>query len=462
VRFSLHYSCGQMTAGDSTGDGTGLRFAWRTALSWVGAVVLFVGLFTLLHVTAGTGGLATGIAVALLLTWVRVWKHERTYRRQLWIAVLGLAAVTVVWDGSTFGRYVLTDNGDTATQRVTTWGRDHGLGRIIDQLELWTYSDPPAAVPAEELELAVTTTSTVATSTTESAVTTTTIYTPASPAPLAPVLSRPLVGEGQWLPVMQANGVDVMWATSLRPLRSSPSVVATIVQIDQTYLRTGMFNGREVPGGDWIRDDSVPGDLLPSLLAVMNGGFRLEHTYGGYMTEGRVVQELIPGRGTVAISRDGRMTIGELGRDVFDDGTWQTLRQNLVLIVDNGQSGVERARRERVFWGAFSSGEIYVNRSAVCEMSDGRLTYVMAGLLDAPQLAEVLISIGCWRAVQLDINGSWPSFVLFGHGEGGTLQPVAVDRRMSSDPMRYVTGSSKEFFAFFDAELVPDLSVLDG
>lgn len=443
-----------------------LRTHWRAVLSWIVGAAWFTLVFRVLHLTAGWGGLTLGVLLALGVTWAMVWRGDPGRRRQLWIAAWTLTVVTFVWDGFTFTRYVLKDNGDTATQRMTTWGRDHGLGRAIDWMETVVYNDPPSKKPADELTLAVTTLAPDDTDTTDAttgsdAVTSTTIYTPPAPDPLPTSFVPALPGEGQWLAVGRANGLDAMWATSLRPLADTGGIVATVVVIDQTYLRVGMFNGRETPGGSWVRDDHVPPELWPALVGAMNGGFRLEHSYGGYMAEGRVVQKLIPGRATLAITREGKLVIGELGRDIIDDGSWQSLRQNLVLMVDGGQSGIDNGKRQHVYWGAHSSGEIFVNRSAVCELKDGRIGYVMAGKLNAPQLAQILINVGCMKAVQLDINGSWPNFALFGHNPDGSLSAVTVDHRMSSDPMRYVKASSREFFAFFDASLVPAQSVLD-
>ncbi len=440
---------------------------WWPAVSWVLAVVLFTLAVSLLLATAGVGGLAAGLVVAFGLTWAKAWRREVRLRRQLRIALAGITLVGAIWDGYSFVRYVTTYNGDSLSQRASTWGRDHGLSPIIDWLESNVYDEPPSRAPAEELSLAVTTTTAPPTPSTEPTdttdlVTTTTIFRPPAPAPLATRFDPPLAGEGQWIPVAQASGTDAMWATSVRPLADYGGVVASVVVIDQTYLRAGLFNGNEQPRGDWQRDDHVPAELIPALTAAMNGGFRLEHSYGGYVTEGVVVQELVPGRATIGIDREGKITIGELGRDLFDDGSWLTLRQNIILMVDGGQSQVARSRQARVTWGAHATGDLFVNRSALCMLTDGRLAYVMAGKVNPTQMAEVLIGIGCDKAIQLDINAQWPNFTVFPHAADGTVVPFAVDRRMNSDGMRYIKRASKEFFAFFDATLVPAASVLDA
>jgi hypothetical protein len=238
-------------------------------------------------------------------------------------------------------------------------------------------------------------------------------------------------------------------------------VVGTVVVIDQTYLRAGMFNGSEEPGGRWARGSRVPEELYGPLVAAMNGGFRFEDIRGGYVTEGKVVKPLKQGDATVAIDRDGKMVLGALGREIHDDGSWLSLRQNLMLMVDGGVSTVGTEATKNVKWGDNWGKTEYVNRSAVCELADGRLAYAMIGRVSAPQMAQSLIAVGCVKAVELDINGTWPTFFVFWHNPDGSLLPVLVDTRMGTNTRRYLRGSTKDFFAFFDATMIDGLTVLD-
>jgi hypothetical protein len=236
-----------------------------------------------------------------------------------------------------------------------------------------------------------------------------------------------------------------------------------MVVIDQTYLRAGLFNGSEEPGGSWARGSTVPAELQPSVLATMNGGFRLQHIKGGYVTEGVVVKPLRVGDATLGVrKKDGVLVLGQWGRDMQDDGSWLSLRQNLELIVDGGQSMVAKGLADGVWWGADYGKKVYVNRSAVCSLKDGRLAYVEVGLVNADQLAQSLVNVGCQMAIQLDINGTWPAYVTYTHNADGSLTPHFVDQRMGGNPRRYLTGSTKEFFAFFDATVAPKQSVLNA
>jgi hypothetical protein len=86
----------------------------------------------------------------------------------------------------------------------------------------------------------------------------------------------------------------------------------------------------------------------------------------------------------------------------------------------------------------------------------------VVGPVDAPRLGRALVSIGCVRAMQLDINGTWPAFVTFTPNDTGQLHGPFLDQRMGGNPNRYLTGSSREFFALFDASKVPQPSHLDS
>ena len=403
-----------------------------------------------------------------------------------WVVVKLVVAVVLVWNLISLVTYVAHDNGDTMSSRAATWARNHHMGSLVDWMETTLYSDPPSTKPADALALtgsagvAVGSTIPVAPGTTaatgatapnsstpsdpnatQPATTVAAGPAPEPPSALNPPVSPALDNEGQWAPIATAAGHDVMWATSIRPLPDAASVVASVAEIDQTYVRVGMFNGAEQPGGTWNRPNRVVKVLQPALIAGFNGGFRFEHIKGGYKTEGITVRPLRQGDATIGITNDGKMTIGEYGRDLTDDGSFTSLRQNLILIVDGRKSQVQKGLAQGVWWGADYGNKLYVPRSAACVRTDGRIAYALVSPVNATQLAQALINIGCVKAIQLDIDGTWPVFFTFSHNADGSAVGHFLDTRMGGNPQRYLTGSSKEFFAFFDAGQVPSPSPLD-
>jgi hypothetical protein len=260
--------------------------------------------------------------------------------------------------------------------------------------------------------------------------------------------------DGHWAPRITIRGRTVMWVTQYHPLVSSPGTVATGVVIDQTTLRGALFNGPTTPGGCcWKNGSTVMAAARPALVTAFNGGFQFEHMFqSGYKTEGRVMKRLQPGDATLAISKTGVVKVGLLGIDVKDDGTWMSLRQNLPAVVMNGKSVVYT--HSQGVWGGNFGNVMVTNRSAICTRADGRLMYVFAGGVDIYMFAGVLVWMGCKFAMELDINGTWPQIAVYKGFGTKSRSGVLLDNRMDN-ANRFLTGSSKDFIAFFDRTLLP-------
>jgi hypothetical protein len=373
-------------------------------------------------------------------------------RRARAAAIVAAVACTVL-PATSLGLELVASQ-DGTLQAGANWARNQGFGAIVDRLERWHYADPPSIVPATALPLAVVTT-TMPTAITQPGPATTvpegqsTTAVPFVPVDLVPVLGSPLPGEGEWIPLGAPGIADALWVTSMRPVRSAASVTATYVYIRRDLVAARMYGGTELPGGDgWEYFAKVDGSDRQTLVAAFNGGFRFEHIDGGYMTEGRTVEPLVDGEATIGIDRDGLITVGQYGRDLRDDGTWVSLRQGLPLLVDGGESMA--ATRYDKAWGVDFGSETYTNRSALCQLASDDLLYVMAGPVDATMFAGLLVDAGCVRAMQLDINGTWPQFAFYEGFGTDERTPVLVDARMRN-PYRYLKGTEKDFFALFPA-----------
>ncbi len=62
-----------------------------------------------------------------------------------------VAAVAVVGFSAT--RYVLAHPNEPLQQNIASWARNKGLGPLVDKMEIWLHSEPPAAAPADTLAL---------------------------------------------------------------------------------------------------------------------------------------------------------------------------------------------------------------------------------------------------------------------------------------------------------------------
>jgi hypothetical protein len=164
------------------------------------------------------------------------------------------------------------------------------------------------------------------------------------------------------------------------------------------------------------------------------------------------VRPLIDGEATFGIRADGSSTVGILGTDMFNDGTWTTLRQNLPPVIQDGEISI--ARYPGTYWGSELHNVTYVMRSAICTLGDGRLLYAAVGDVDINALAKVLLLFGCRTAMQLDINKPLPQFVTFTNLGKSNRNGILLDKRMGN-PNRYLNNATKDFFAFFDPALLP-------
>ena len=87
-----------------------------------------------------------------------------------------------------------------------------------------------------------------------------------------------------------------------------------------------------------------------------------------------------------------------------------SVRQNLDLLVDNGQVVPAASNLNSRHWGATLGGGLYVWRSALGVTGNGALVYVGGPGLDIMDLATILQRAGAVRAMELDINTDWVNF----------------------------------------------------
>lgn len=392
-------------------------------------------------------------------------------RKRSVVALLALATVTAAYVAVSLTVFVFRHSADPFQQNVATWARDHRLGFVVNRLERWMHADPPSARPASSLALegvagtAMPPSTSVAIGTvgpppspapetlTPVSVAPTTAV-PAGPTALAPVVQPSIDGEGEWRVLASLGVAPVVWATSIRPLAEYGSVVATAAVFDPSRLRAALFNGSEIPGkGPWKNGSRITKAALPALVAAFNGGFRLEHIKGGYVTEGRTVRGLRKNEATLAIGRDGRLALGVWGKDLTDDGSWASVRQNLPPVVMDGAVSVKKF--PGTYWGDDFHRVTFTYRSAICTRRDGLLMYVAIGDVDIMLLGRALVVMGCLTAMQLDINGNWPQFDTYGGFGQEKRTPALLDRRMSN-AARYLRRSTKDFIALFDPATLRD------
>ena len=372
-------------------------------------------------------------------------------RRSL-IALAAAAAVFLGVVGWSIGTALAAPGTDTVEARLAEWGRDHGLSAAVDWLERRQYQEHPPQVggsldsQAKEL---------LGTGGGEAGAAPKTVESLLPPA-VAPFAAPAQPGEGQWRATEVVNGKPVIAEAYLRPDASHTSYLTAVAWIDHTSVRFTLHPGFDEPGGSWALPATVPPGQRTGLLATFNGGFRIQDSQGGYYQDGHTVGQLRDGAASEIFSSDGSLTIGQWGRDATMGPKIEAVRQNLDLLVDRSVvlPGVDLGVEEN--WGASLYGSYYVWRSGIGVTANGDLLYACGPALSVRSLAEVLQRAGAVRAMELDINPSWVSFMSYDAGsDPANPNPVKIldfDRPAG----RYYDQSSRDFVAaYIRTSLVP-------
>lgn len=275
-----------------------------------------------------------------------------------------------------------------------------------------------------------------------------------APAPIVPIASPPLAGEGTWHPLgRQVGGSPAMYAAFLRPDPVHTSLVTGVAWMDTRLLGARLFAGSDVPGGSgWSDTAPIPDGLRTTLDAAFNSGFRLQDSLGGYFAQGRTVQPLVEGAASLVIGDDGTLSVGQWGRDVTSTAGLAAVRQNLSLIVDQGRPVANLATDDFHRWGATLGNNVLVWRSGVGVTATGAIVYAGGPGLSIQSLADVLVRAGARRAMELDINTQWVSFYSFAPAPGAPASPGNGSKllaEMDEPTSRYFQLSSRDFVAMF-------------
>jgi hypothetical protein len=219
--------------------------------------------------------------------------------------------------------------------------------------------------------------------------------------------------DGQWRPAGRlVGGHPAVYETTLVPPGST--LEAGIAWMDTHLLRAQLYSGSLSPGGGpWRLTAPISAAAAKTLVAVFNGGFKFPAANGGYYAEGKLAFPLRVGDASLVIYRDGAATVGRWGRDVSMSQQVIAVRQNLTLLVDNGQPVPGLNPNDSATWGATLGGGAAVWRSGVGVTRDGALVYVMGPGLEITQLAALLVRAGCMRAMTLDMNPDWTEFATY-------------------------------------------------
>ena len=361
-------------------------------------------------------------------------------RRRRVLAVLMVFCVLFLWVAVSLGSALTNPAlGNSLGARAAEWLRGHGGSSLVVWAENEWYSHHPPKVGGSLPRGTIRNPKNVVAPPPAAA---TVPHLPA-PAPIVPLASPPVAGEGQWSPVgRRVDGLPAVYETMLRPSAIHTSYVVGVAWMDTTLLKATLYSGSLIPGGGpYSHTAPISPSDATSLVAAFNAGFLMSDAKGGYYTDGKTIVPLRTGAASFVVYKNGSSTVGQWGRDVSMGPDVVSVRQNLDLLVDDGQVVPAAYTANPTQWGRTLGGGDFVWRSGVGVTADGALVYVGGPGLDIADLANILVRAGAVRAMELDINTDWVNFSTYqpstATGAASAANGTELLSGMTGTPGRY-------------------------
>ena len=374
-----------------------------------------------------------------------IWVKQRWQIFALWvkgasklkltlITAPSLFLIVVLWSISTA---LLAPGTDPVSARLAEWGRNHYLSFLVSALENAQYSidkpkvggalDPNAAKILAQDAMSVTKKIP-------------TLVTPALP------------GEGDLKTVYKVKGIPAIQVGYLRPDIEHTSYLTGVAIMNSSLVRYVQHPGFSEPGqlSKIGMSDQLKGAELNGLVATFNSAFKIKDSLGGYYQNKVMIKPLVTGKASLVIYADGHMNIGAWGSQVSMNSTVVSVRQNLSMLINNDVVTPNLNVSVLQNWGFTIKNAHFVWRSGIGVDANGNVIYAAGNSLSVQSLADVLHAAGAVRAMELDINQYWISYMWYPKltATHPSLNPIKLVpfTRLAN---RYLNPSSRDFFAVY-------------
>ena len=261
--------------------------------------------------------------------------------------------------------------------------------------------------------------------------------------------------DGTWIPMKARGDTErvALYKSLVHPDPKRPFAAVAVVAISLKDLELELVAGTDEPKSNRVaRSDRL--GLIPeadraTAVAAFNGGFRAMHgNYG--MKVGAL--SFIPPRDfacTVAFYPDNRLEVRTFSQIKESEPTMLAYRQTPPCLVEQGESNPALLQEFNRNWGATVGGDTIIRRSALGLSKDKRfLFYALGDAVTAQSIGRAMLSVGAYDAAQLDVNYSYPRFMLIEHGKEGSTQltePLVPEIKYS--PADYLgRAAERDFF----------------
>jgi hypothetical protein len=264
-------------------------------------------------------------------------------------------------------------------------------------------------------------------------------------------------GDGIWVPVADPRHPQhppLMYKTLVHPDGKRPWAEVFVVAIDASATELWLLAGTEdptpsVPEARGVpRPGRIPDREQSRLIAAFNGGFKTEH--GGYGMKASGVTLVAPRSDscTVAGYADGTLRVATWSRIADSEPRMRWWRQAPPCMVEDAKLHVGLVSDATTRWGAALGGETAIRRSAIGLDSNAATLFVaVTEHTTARALAQAMIHVGSAAVAQLDVNWSYPKFVVYESKGSGRLAARGLFPGFVFREDDYVRGHSpKDFF----------------
>ncbi len=271
------------------------------------------------------------------------------------------------------------------------------------------------------------------------------------PGNVKPLIQPSLPGEGVWRKAAAKAGPrPPVLLTTFRSDPEYPHFVAGVAWIDAGRTHLSYVPGLAEPPEPLEHRGSgeVPAAARRRLVATFNGGFPLETSNAGLIYRGKIVESMVNGIATIVEYRDGRVDVVRWHQGPRAPADVWFAKQNLPPIIYRGKLNPNLSDGPE--WGETVNNAIRVWRSGLGIDANGNLLYAAANYQTVESLAKILQRAGAVRALELDINEDWTSFISY--RRPGALEPSNLLPEMLRPPERYLTPDERDFFAVYVKE----------
>ena len=281
-------------------------------------------------------------------------------------------------------------------------------------------------------------------------------FTLADVGPMLKSWSAP--GDGQWVKIeegMPRAEPPYLYKTLLHPDRNRSWAEVFVVAVDLRRVRVHAVAGSQEPKAlekdakDYKRLARIPDAHHKDVLGAFNGSFMTEHGNYGMKIDGVTLVKARDKVCTVAAYKDDSLRIGSWPNLAASEADMVWFRQGPTCMYEEGTIHPGLAVDGNARWGATLDGETVIRRSAAGINKQGDVLYVaITNHTTARAIATALKHAGAETVTQLDVNWSYPKFVLFQAEPGSNVRKaVALAKGFEFSDDEYIRKRSmRDFF----------------